>query len=75
MRTTRRNIPDAISPQNPVIRKDINEGDDRVQDELQDKTSVEEIYNDAQETTKPAKKQNKSIENDSDVTIADESGL
>lgn len=75
MRNTRRNIPDPISPQNPVIRKDISEGDNRLQDELEDKTSVEEIYSETDENKKNLKKQNKSFENDSDVTITDESGL
>jgi hypothetical protein len=39
---SKRNIADPISPQNPAIQKDV--GDDRIQDELTDKTSVEEIY-------------------------------
>ena len=46
MRNSRRNIPDPVSPQNPVIKKDINHGENRTQDHLQDNTSIEEIYSD-----------------------------
>jgi hypothetical protein len=48
MRNSRRNIPDPISPQNPVIKKDVNHGENRVQDHLEEKTSVEEIYSDSE---------------------------
>jgi hypothetical protein len=42
MRNSRRNIADPISPQNPVIKKDVIEND-RTQDQLEDKISVEDI--------------------------------
>jgi len=53
MRNTRRNIPDPISPENPVIKKDVIETD-RVQDHLEEQTSVEEIFdpNDKQKKQK-----------------------
>jgi hypothetical protein len=41
MRRTRRNIPDAFSPESPVLKREIAE--DRIQDELEDNTPVEEI--------------------------------
>jgi hypothetical protein len=76
MRTTRRNTPDPISPQNPVIKKDIGDGDDRIQSELQDNISVEEIYSgDNDETKKKAENQDTASRGESEVTAADESGL
>jgi len=43
MRNSRRNIPDAVSPQNPLNKTDITP--DRVQEHLEEKTSMEEILN------------------------------
>lgn len=41
MRHSKRNIPDAVSPQNPLNKTDITP--DRVQEHLKEKTSMEEI--------------------------------
>ena len=41
MRTSRRNIPDPVSPQNPLNKTDITP--DRIQDHLEDKTPMEDI--------------------------------
>jgi hypothetical protein len=49
MRHSRRNIPDPISPQNPVNRTDITP--DRIQEHLEEKTSVEDIFRDENELT------------------------
>lgn len=43
MRNSRRNIPDAVGPQNPLNKTDITP--DRVQEHLEEKTSMEEILN------------------------------
>jgi hypothetical protein len=49
MKHSRRNIPDPISPQNPVNKTDITP--DRIQDHLEEKTSVEDIFRDENELT------------------------
>ena len=49
MKHSRRNIPDPVSPQNPLNQTDITP--DRIQDHLEEKTSVEEIFSDENELT------------------------
>jgi hypothetical protein len=67
MRTTRRNIPDPISPQNPVIQKDVIDSN-RIQNELEEQTSVEDIYtDDTGKTEKRTKNKTLSIKKDSDT--------
>ena len=63
MRNSRRNIPDPISPENPVIKKDVIENN-RIQDELEEKTSVEEIFNPNDKTKKRRSDQTFSASND-----------
>lgn len=43
MRNSRRNIPDPVSPQNPLNKTDITP--DRIQDHLEEKTPMEDILN------------------------------
>ena len=54
MRKSRRNIPDPISPQNPVIKKDVIETD-RVQDHLAERVAPEEIFDPNDKTKKKDK--------------------
>jgi hypothetical protein len=75
MKHSRRNIPDPISPQNPVNKTDITP--DRIQDHLDEKTSVEDIFRDENELTRhhvndlPNKTQNRT----DDLCPEDEAGL
>ena len=46
---SRRNIQDPISPQNPLNKTDITP--DRIQDHLEEKTSVEDIFRDENDLT------------------------
>jgi|GEM_PF-5422363 len=55
MKNSRRNRPDPISPQNPVHKTDITH--DRIQDHLEEKTSVEDIFRDENELTKHTEKE------------------
>jgi hypothetical protein len=72
MRTTRRNIPDPISPQNPVIQKDIIDND-RIQNELEDKTSVEDILSEPDKKSEKDQKRNKPFTGSNDANLEDES--
>jgi hypothetical protein len=72
MRTTRRNIPDPVSPQNPVIQKDVIDTN-RIQDELEEKTSVEEILSTDDNDTKRRQTENKPFKGSNDNNLEDES--
>ncbi len=72
MRNSRRNIPDPVSPQNPVIAKDVID-QDRVQNHLKEKTSVEDTVAPGN-TTKEKKQTNKvPYKNGNDSNFEDES--
>ena len=82
MRNTRRNIADPISPQNPVIKKDVFEDEDRIQDHLEDKVSNEEIYSNVDDDNDDLNKENRSTRSTPaeasrrlDISSEDESGL
>jgi hypothetical protein len=72
MKNSRRNIPDPISPQNPVIKKDIIE-EDRVQNHLEEKTSVEDTLSPDKDQLKADQKRNKSFQGSNDQNLEDES--
>lgn len=57
MKHPKRNIADPISPQNPVNKTDITS--DRVQNHLDEKTSVEDIFKDENELTVHTEKEKK----------------
>lgn len=67
MRHSRRNIPDAISPQNPLNKTDIT--NDRIQDHLEEKTSMEEILSPDEEEKK---KQDEILNRQNDHRSADD---
>ncbi len=74
MRNSRRNIPDPISPQNPLNKTDITP--DRIQDELEDKIPMEDILKE------PDKKKDDTLANerlrkqtDVDGNVQDDAGL
>lgn len=74
MRNSRRNIPDAVSPQNPLNKTDITP--DRIQDHLEEKTSMEEILRE------PDKRKDETLsderlrkQSDVDRSVEDEAGL
>lgn len=69
MKHSRRNIPDPISPQNPVNKTDIT--NDRIQNHLEEKTSMEDIFIDENELAN----QQSDIENKNGPTIADDISL
>jgi hypothetical protein len=75
MRHSRRNITDPISPQNPVNKTDIT--NDRIQNELEDKTPVEDIFRDENELTMHTEKNIKDIDPKipEDLSPEDEAGL
>jgi hypothetical protein len=75
MKHSRRNIPDPISPQNPVNKTDITP--DRIQDHLEEKTSVEDIFRDENELTKHHTNElpNKTQKRVDDLSPEDEAGL
>jgi hypothetical protein len=56
MRNKRRNIPDPISPQNPLHQTDRT--DDRIQEHLEDKTHVEDIFRDETDLIKDQERLN-----------------
>ncbi|HYC84017.1 MAG TPA: hypothetical protein VEB86_02300 [Chryseosolibacter sp.] len=78
MKNSKRNIPDPVSPQNPLNKTDITH--DRIQEHLEDKTSVEDIFRDENELTKHSaqrlhrsQKANRSLPDD--TSPADEAGV
>jgi hypothetical protein len=75
MKHSRRNIPDPVSPQNPVNKTDITP--DRIQDHLEDKTSVEDIFRDENELTRHQADEIriKSQRQAEDLSPEDEAGL
>ena len=72
MRKSRRNIPDPISPQNPVIQKDVMDTN-RVQDELEEKIPVEEILSKDIDQKKATADKNRTYTGSNDTNLEDES--
>jgi hypothetical protein len=78
MKHSKRNIPGRISPQNPVNKTDITH--ERIQDHLEDKTSIEDIFRDENELTKHNEQQlNKSQiarrKTSDEISPEDEAGI
>jgi hypothetical protein len=71
MRNSRRNIPDPISPENPVIKKDVIETN-RVQDHLAEKVAPEEIF-DPNVETKNKRNESPAFNGSNDDNLEDES--
>jgi hypothetical protein len=72
MRTTRRNIPDPISPQNPPIQKDVADTN-RIQNELEEQTSMEEILSTDDKKIKKSETERTSFKGSNDNNLEDES--
>jgi hypothetical protein len=72
MKRTRRNIPDPISPQNPAIQKDVIDND-RIQNELEEKISVEEILNTPDQPTRREETRPRPFSGSNDTNLEDES--
>jgi hypothetical protein len=72
MKTTRRNIADPVSPQNPVIQKDVIDND-RIQNELEEQTSMEEILSKDDKKTETSETENNPFKGSNDTNLEDES--
>lgn len=78
MKRTRRNIQDPIGPQNPVHKTDITP--DRMQEHLQERTSVEDIYSNDETERVPGEENNETERtrmplNDEELRKKKESGI
>lgn len=73
MRTSRRNIPDPVSPQNPLNKTDITP--DRIQDHLEDKTPVEDILREPDKRMKKDPDERSKKPTDVERNVQDDAGL
>jgi hypothetical protein len=74
MRNSRRNIPDPVSPQNPLNKTDITP--DRIQDHLEDKTPVEDILREPdKKKDEPLSGEQVRKQTDVERSVQDDAGL